>query len=123
MKRSPFDYVKSINHKTGADTDLSGYVPFLTNRAFAMHQDTVMLAEEMNQAHHLSPLLQYEFYYYGVRRGKRFGFPPKVKEDDNLQLIQEYFKYSAVKAQQALDLLSEKDIKEIRNKMDKGGRI
>lgn len=121
-KKSPFDYVKGINNKT-YDIDLSGYVPFLTNRAFAMHPDTIMLAEEMNQAHHLSPLLQYEFYYYGVRRGKRFGFPPKVKEDSNLQLIQEYFQYSAVKAQQALDLLTDKDIKDIRNKMDKGGRV
>lgn len=121
-KKSPFDYVKGINNKT-YDTDLAGYVPFLTNRAFAMHQDTVMLAEEMNQAHHLSPLLQYEFYYYAVRRGKRFGFPPKVQDEPNLQLIQEYFQYSAVKAHQALQLLSEEDIKAIRNKMDKGGRV
>ena len=121
-KKSPFDYVKGINNKT-YETDLAGYVPFLTNRAFAMHQDTVMLAEEMNQAHHLSPLLQYEFYYFAVRRGKRFGFPPKVKEDANLQLIQDFFQYSAVKAQQALDLLSENDITEIRKKMDKGGRV
>ena len=121
-KRSPFDYVKGINNKT-YDIDLSGYVPFLTNRAFAMHQDTIMLAEEMNQAHHLSPLLQYEFYYYAVRRGKRFGFPPKVQDSPNLQLIQEYFQYSAVKAEQALQLLTEEDIKAIRNKMDKGGRV
>lgn len=121
-KSGPFDYVKGINSKSYM-TDLSGYVPFLTNRAFAMHQDTIMLAEEMNQAHHLSPLLQYDFYFYAVRRGKRFGFPPKVKEDVNVQLIQEYFQYSAVKAQQALDLLTEEDIKAIRKKMDKGGRV
>ena len=121
-KNGPFDYVKGINNKSYM-TDLSGYVPFLTNRAFAMHQDTVMLAEEMNQAHHLSPLLQYDFYYYAVRRGKRFGFPPKVQDSPNLQLIQEYFQYSAVKAEQALQLLSEEDIKAIRNQMDKGGRV
>ena len=120
---SPFDYVKNINNKSTYDTDLSGYVPFLTNRAFAMHQDTIMLAEEMNQAHHLSPLLQYDFYFYAVRRGKRFGFPPKVQDSPNLQLIQEYFQYSAVKAEQALQLLTEEDIKAIRNKMDKGGRV
>ena len=120
---SPFDYVKHINTKSTYDRDLSGYVPFLTNRAFAMHQDTVMLAEEMNQAHHLSPLLQYDFYYFAVRRGKRFGFPPKVQDSPNIQLIQEYFQYSAVKAEQALQLLSEEDIKAIRNKMDKGGRV
>ena len=123
MKISPFDFVKSINTKSGYIEELTGYNPYLTNACFSMHMDTIMLAEEMNQAHWLSPELQYDFYYYGVRRGKRFGFPPKVKEDPNLQLIQEYFQYSAVKAQQALDLLTDKDIKDIRNKMDKGGRV
>ena len=34
-------------------TTSGGYVPFLTNRAFAMHMDTVMIAEEMNQYHTL----------------------------------------------------------------------
>ena len=61
-KRSPFDYVKSINEKSEMD-DLSGYNPFLTNRAFAYHLDTILLAEEMNQAHHIGPQLQYDFYY------------------------------------------------------------
>ena len=121
-KQSPFDAVKSINEKTQLD-DLIGYNPYLTNRAFAYHMDTVLLAEEMNQHHSLSPTLQYDFYYHSVRKGRRFGFPPKVQDSPNLQLIQEYFQYSAVKAQQALDLLTDKDIKDIRNKMDKGGRV
>ena len=77
-KRSPFDFVKSANEKNEyLGGDLAGYVPFLMNRAFAMHPDTVMLAEEMNQYHSLSPHLQYDFYYYGVRKGRRFGFPKK----------------------------------------------
>ena len=54
MKIGPFDYVKSINEKSEMD-DLSGYNPFLTNRAFAYHLDTILLAEEMNQAHHIGP--------------------------------------------------------------------
>ena len=77
MKRSPFDFVKSINQKSGYISELTGYNPYLTNACFSMHMDTVMLAEEMNQYHWLAPELQYDFYYYGVRRGKRFGFPKK----------------------------------------------
>ena len=121
-KRNPFDYVKSINQKNILE-DLAGYVPFLTNGAFAMHMDTILLAEEMNQAHHLSPELQYEFYYYSVRRGKRFGFPPKPKNDDDLELIQNYYKDSRVKAEQALELLTQEQIQEIRKSTDKGGRV
>ena len=121
-KRNPFDYVKSINNKS-REYDLTGYNPFLTNRCFAMHRDTIMLAEQMNQHHELLPELQYEFYYHAVRRGKRFGFPPKPPEVNNLELIQNYFKYSRKKAMEALQLLSEEDITEIRKKMDKGGRV
>ena len=77
-KRSKaFDYVKGINEKNYQGDDLKGYVPYLTNRAFAMHMDTVLLAEEMNQAHLLGPELQYDFYYHAVRKGRRFGFPKK----------------------------------------------
>ena len=121
-KRSPFDYVKGINGKT-YEYDLSGYNPFLTNNTFAMHLDTILLAEEMNQAHQLSPQLQYDFYYYAVKRGKRFGFPKKPEENTNVQLVQEYFKYSTSKALQALELLSDEQLKEIRSKTDKGGRV
>lgn len=120
-KRSPFDYVKSINEK-GYLYDLSGYVPFLTNRAFAMHIDTIMLAEEMNQAHGLSPLLQYEFYFYSVRRGKRFGFPKKAEEED-LEHIMRYYNYSEQKAKEVKDLLTQKQLSHIKSSFDTGGRV
>ena len=120
-KRSPFDYVKSINQKN-YEFDLAGYVPFLTNRAFAMHLDTVMLAEEMNQYHQLSPALQYEFYFYAVRKGKRFGFPPKPEEVKHLDAICEYFNYSKQKALEALEILTPEQVQEITKPVDKGGR-
>lgn len=123
MKRSPFDYVKSINQKSGYMEDLSGYNPYLTNAAFSQHIDTVMLAEEMNQYHWLSPELQYDFYYYGVRRGKRFGFPKKQDVEDNVQLVMDYYKYSHTKALEALEILSAEQLDMMRAKLDKGGRV
>ena len=56
-KLNPFDYVKSINNKSQYLYDLAGYNPFLTNRAFAGFIDTIMFAEQMNQAHQLDPQL------------------------------------------------------------------
>ncbi len=119
-KRNPFDFIKAINMKTEVE-DLVGYVPFLTNRAFAMHMDTVMIAEEMNQYHSLSPALQFDFYYYAVRKGRRFGFPKKLEDHPQLELVMNYFNYSRKKAEQALELLSESDLCEIRKSVDKGG--
>ena len=119
-KTSPFDLVKSINNKTHT-YDLSGYVPFLTNRAFAMHLDTILLSEEMNQYHQLSPQLQYDFYFHAVRQGRRFGFPHKPEEHQHLDVVMEYFSYSRQKAIEALRLLSLSDITEMVQSLDKGG--
>ena len=119
-KPSPFDYVKGINTKQ-YNHDLVGYNPFLTNRCFSMHMDTIMLAEQMNQYHQLSPSLQYDFYYYAVRKGKRFGFPPKVEEIPNLEVVMDYFGYSRQKAIEALKLLTVDDIRGMITSMDKGG--
>ena len=120
-KKSPFDYVKSINQKTHED-DLSGYNPFLTNRAFAMHLDTILLAEQMNHYHLLSPQLQYEFYYNAVRKGRRFGFPKKVEESDDIKLVQEYYQYSRRKAEEALQILTPEQLAQIKTTLDKGGK-
>ena len=86
--------------------DLKGYNPFLTNRAFAMHMDTILIAEEMNQASDLDTMLQFDFYHYAVRKGRRFGFPKKVETDANLELVMEHYKYSKEKAEAALRVLT-----------------
>jgi len=119
-KPGPFEYVKSINEKRPVD-ELTGYNPFLTNRAFSMHQDTIMLADMMNTGHKLPPELQYEFYYHAVRKGKRFGFPTKPQEDDNLTLVMDHYNYSKEKALEAMRLLSDNDIMAIRASKNKGG--
>jgi len=119
-KANPFDWVKSINEKKYM-YDLSGYNPFLTNRAFAMHMDTILIAEEMNQAHQLGPQLQYDFYYHSVRQGRRFGFPPKPPEEEYLPVVMEYYNYSRQKAQEALRILTLSDIRMMLKSMDKGG--
>ena len=120
-KRNPFDYVKSINKKT-YDYDLSGYNPFLTNRAFAAFIDTVMYAETMNQAHALSPNLQYDFYYYAVRKGSRFNPIPKPEEPKYLEVVMEHYHYSKQKALEVINLLSEQDILAIIKSHDTGGK-
>ena len=120
-KRSPFDWVKSINKKDYL-YDLSGYNPFLTNRAFAAFIDTVMYAETMNQAHLLSPSLQYDFYYYAVRKGSRFNPIPKPEEPKYLEVVMEHYHYSKQKALEVINLLSEQDILAIIKSHDTGGK-
>jgi hypothetical protein len=119
-KPGVFDYVKSINKKNYM-FDLSGYNPFLTNRTFAGFIDTIMLAEEMNQAHALSPALQYDFYYYSIRKGNRFDPINKVQDSPHLEIVMEYYTYSKQKAIEALRILTPDDIEKITKSLDKGG--
>ena len=121
-KPGVFDYVKSINKKSEYLYDLAGYNPFLTNRAFAGFIDTIMFAEQMNQAHQLDPQLQYDFYYYGVRKGSRFNPIPKPSEPEGLELVMEYYQYSKQKALEAIKLLTKEDLINICKSLDKGGR-
>ena len=120
-KPGPFEYCKQINHKNYSH-DLSGYNPFLINRAFAYHLDTVLFAEKMNQYHNLGPELQYDFYYHAVRKGNRFGFPKKPEDDHNLQVVMDYYQFSKQKAIEALRVLTLNDISDIIASMDKGGQ-
>ena len=121
-KLSPYEYVKSINKKSEYLYDLAGYSPFLTNRAFAGFIDTIMFAEQMNQAHQLDPQLQYDFYYYGVRKGSRFNPIPKPSDPEGLELVMEYYQYSKQKALEVIPLLSKEDLINICKSMDKGGQ-
>ena len=120
-KISPFHYVKSINKKV-YEYDLSGYNPFLTNRAFAGFIDTIMLAHEMNQHPDLSPYLQYQFYYYGVRKGSRFDPISKPSEPEGLEVVMAYYNYSKQKALEVMSLLTRQDILSMTTSMDKGGQ-
>ena len=121
QKSNPFLYVKSINKKE-YQYDLSGYNPFLTNRAFASFIDTILFAEQMNQHHTLSPQLQYDFYYYGIRKGTRFDPLPKREDPVGIDVVMDYFSYSRQKALEVMGLLSNEQLLNMAASMDKGGR-
>jgi hypothetical protein len=127
---NPFDYVNSINSTKqnlmrGTENDQlseKGYKPFLTNRALSYHHDTVALANEMNMRSDLDNKLQYEFFLNTVRPKKRYAKWDKKEDHGDLAVVKEYFNYSDTKALQALTVLTNDQINEIRRIIDKGGR-
>lgn len=126
---NPFDYVKSINEtkfhmmKGTANDELAekDYNPFITNRALSMFIDTIIYANEMNIHHELDNRLQYDFLFNIVRRKKRYAKWPKKIDSADIELVKEYFDFSTSKAEDALMLLDEDDIIEIKNRLEKGG--
>lgn len=120
-----FDLLNSINSKSGEFSrrriDLD-YVPFIINKGLSQHYDTILLANEMNMHADSPAYYQYLFYFYGVDKKKRYGKWAKKSDIENIDIVKEYFGYGDVKAMEALKLLSDSDIEEIKERLFKGGR-
>ena len=124
----PFDYVNSINFtkknlmKNTANDELAekDYVPFLTNKSLSYFTDTLLYANEMNRYHFLDKRLQYEFYLNSIRKKKRFAKWAKADNNDEVMMVQEYFKFSPQKAKAALKVLTPTQKNIIKHKMENG---
>lgn len=123
---NPFDYVNEILQGKKDliidDATEKEYIPFLVNRSLSYHMDCIMFANEMNQRHHLDKKLQNSFLLNTVRaRKRRFMKWVKAEKIDDLECIKIYYGYSNQRAKEALHLLSEDDLKKLKEKTDIGG--
>ena len=117
MTISPFDYVKSINTTKEELEDLSGYVPFITNKALSYFPDTIFYANEMNQHNDVPPKGQFLYYLNTITRAKRFSKWHKPEDNETLELVKEYFGYGAEKAKQNIRILTKEQLEEIKTKI------
>lgn len=124
---SPFDFVNAINSTSkkdliADDPDLEKlYVPFMVNRALSYFPDTVLHANEMNLYNTLNNKLQNSYLLNIVRPSKRFAKWVKKQDNNDIDLVMEYFGYNREKAIQALSILSSDQLTIIKNKLTKGG--
>jgi hypothetical protein len=106
------------------EIDLKDYAPWLVNRALSYHLDCVPYVQEMNSRHFLDKDMQYSYYLNSIRSMKR-KFQPwqKALVDKDLESVKKYFGYSNEKAKEALRILNDEQIAEIKIKTEKGGVI
>ena len=119
------EILPSINHKDShlydenMDDEAKSYNPFIINKALSFGTDSILYANEMNRLHYLPKKLQYDFYFYGLERRKRYNKWIKQKNINNLDIVKEYYQCSDQKAKQYLDILSKDDIKYIKRYLKK----
>lgn len=98
------------------------YVPFVVNRALSQHMDCIMQANQMNMNPSTDNLLQFHYLLNTIRSYKRpFQKWHKREESENLEVIKEYYNYSNEKAKEALLVLSNDQLDEIKKNLNKGG--
>lgn len=117
-KRSPFDYVKSINTKeVYLGNDMSGYSQFLVTRSFSSYTDTIFFAKEINLVPALSDRMHYDFYYYGVPKRKRYAEWYKKDHFEDVVMISSFYNISFKKAEEFREILTDDQIKQIEHSM------
>jgi len=123
---NPFEYLNAINYTKQNimvdDLAEKGYNSFMVNRGLSYFNDTVLMANEMNQHHHIDNRLQFDFFINIVRKKKRFSKWNKPETASDVEVVKEYYGYSNEKARQVLTLLTSENIDELKKKVYKGGR-
>ena len=118
-----FDYLNSINFeknnlmREGID-DIRAekeYSPWMINRGLSQHPDTLFQAQEMNGYSELDHKIQYEYLLSAIPHKKRFGKWAKGTKNEDISLISNYYKYTREHAEAALKILTNEQIKEIKN--------
>jgi len=123
---NPFDYVKEIlQGKKNLIVDEAtekAYKPFLVNRGLSYYRDCVAFANEMNRRHHLDKKLQNDFLLNTVRSMKRsFAKWAKSEKDDDITCVKMVYGLSDSKARDALRLLTEEQIQQLKKETLTGG--
>ena len=122
------EYLKSINQtkENLMDSDdpmwEKKYSPYIINKCVAPFNDTIMFVNEINMRHHLENKLQYDFLLNTIRPKNRFAPWVRGSKIKDLEFIKEYYGYSNEKAKVALQILSNDQIKTIKDSLSKGGR-
>ena len=122
------DYLNAINHKKEdlmADDDgfwEKKYPTYIVNKALSSFPECLLYANEMNKMHHLDKKLQFQFFLNSIRPKKRFSKWLRSSKIKNLEYVKEYYGYSNEKAKQALEILDNDQLEEIKTIMNRGGK-
>lgn len=121
-----FDFINAVSHTKDASfmddpTWEKEYVPFIANRAFSYHLDSVMSANMMNERPHLAKNLQAQYFLNTLRSRRRWAPWHKNSVSDDERMIAEYYGCSLRHASALRALHSSEQLLTMRARVYKGG--
>jgi len=126
---SPFDFINAITHSKenliakSDNPELAEkvYEPFIVNRGLSFFADTILYANEMNRLALLDREPQFAYLLNSIRPRKRYSKWLKQDKIEKLDIVSEYFGYNKSKAKDIINILTDDQIKIIKEKLQKGG--
>lgn len=116
--KSKLDLIKTADNPEEMEKK---YNPFITNKAFSFHADTILHANEMNSKHWVYKDAQYRYYLGSLRPRFRKSEWFKQSKDNDLDNIQQYYQCNRTVAKQYLSVLSKENLDHINKKVSVGG--
>lgn len=122
-----FDYLNDItaNKNRLADRDEEfekNYLPFMILRGLAGNVGDVLWANEINlYPSAITKRMHYDFLYYTLKQGRRYGKWLKESKNDEIVAIMEYYQIRRAVAEDMIDLMSREEIDHALT--FKGGKI
>tara|TARA_R110000868_G_scaffold79333_3_gene225974 strand:- start:469 stop:870 length:402 start_codon:yes stop_codon:yes gene_type:complete len=121
-----WDYIGAISHSKDPscldDMDFEKqYVPFIVNRAFSYHQDSVLAANVMNERPWVDKYLQFRFLSGTLRPRKRYSPWVKNVVSEDVKTVSEYYGCSVLHAKSLITLHTSDQLTHMRDRLKKGG--
>ena len=122
------EYLNAINFskKNVMDSEdtmwVKKYPAFIVNKVLSGFSDTIMLVNEMNRNHFLDKDMQFQFLLNSIRSKKRYSPFLRASKLKDIECVKEFYGYNNEKAKTALDILTKKELKLIKEKLYKGGK-
>lgn len=124
---SPFVFVDALTETKEnlfSEETEKDYQPFLINRALSFNPDCMFYVAEMNKYREVPKKAQHDFYLNTLDKKRRYGrWVKKDSFNDDIDLVKEVFGYSTRRSIDALELLTEEQLAQLRKSRDKGGKI
>jgi hypothetical protein len=121
-----FTILNSLNDKKqnyGSNIDvMKEYNKWTVNRGMSLFPESILYSNDMNISYELTDKMEYDYYFHSVRQGKRFSkWPKRLTKSDDFLLVQEIYKYNDKKTEEALKILTNEQLDELRKINEKGG--
>lgn len=124
-KVTPFTFVNAL---TETKRDLyegneKEYNPFVINKSLSFNLDCLFHVCELNKYSGIPKKSQYQYLMGALEKKKRYGrWVRKEVLPADIELIKEAYGYSDADALIALEILSDKQLLELKQKLSKGGK-
>ena len=124
-----FSFFTAINHKKDLLKDEPQvailYNSSMINQLLSQYPDAILHVNEMNRRPSSDDKIQFDYYLNSLRKGDRNIQTRTGKQsyldDNNLELVKEYYGFSTSKVKTALEILTDDQLEAIRKRLLKGG--